>query len=61
MSLGELSKVFATSATRPSQRYLGTLLRALVGFGGVGGVVDLTQAIDGDVRVNLCRVETGMT
>ena len=37
------------------------LLRALVGFGGVGGVVDLTQAIDGDVRVNLRRVETGMT
>ena len=53
------------SSTRPSrilrEGEYQFLLRALVGFGGVGGVVDLTQAINGHVRINLRRVETGMT
>jgi hypothetical protein len=57
----DLLRPTATSTTRPSQRYLEILLRSLIGFGGVGGVVDLAQAINGDVRVHLRGVETGMS
>jgi hypothetical protein len=48
-----LPKVFGR--VKPSELYS----RPLIGFGGVGGAVDLSQTIDCDVRVDFRGVETG--